>query len=515
MERRRAGEGGKPLDIGEIRRKVESFRGEAGMEWYRGGAGLKDRVDMAAVFGRHPGLFSRESVDTAASALAASEDAGDAGPGEGRRLRQLRGFLTVGFIREALKELSDAAVNFEMAARVRVPGGGKISYRQSQAALLNEADRGRRAALESARMEVVARKSEFLVPIHERTHEMAAGLGFADYLGMMGELKSFPLAPVRDEMRAFLADTRGLYEEKLSEALEAGLGISLAGARRHDLQRLFRGREHDALFPAERMVPAAREFCASMGLDLEAGGKVRLDIEARPRKSPRAFCSAVRVPGEVYLVISPRGGHDDYRAFLHELGHALHYAGVDPGAPLEAKRLGDNSVTEAFAMLFDHLLLNPSWLAGHLGGSGADYAGFLRAHALFELFMLRRYAAKIGYELGLHDGASLEGEPARYARALGEATLAATPGESYLDDVDPFFYCASYLRAWMLQAQLAERLRERFGAEWWRSRESGEFLAGLWRAGQAEDGDALSRRLGFERLSAKPLAEEIEGLIRA
>ena len=65
------------------------------------------------------------------------------------------------------------------------------------------------------------------------------------------------------------------------------------------------------------------------------------------------------------------------------------------------------------------------------------------------------------------------------------------------------------------KAQLAERLRERFGAEWWRSRESGEFLAGLWRAGQAEDGDALSRRLGFERLSAKPLAEEIEGLIRA
>ena len=102
------------MDIGEIRRQVESFRSEAGMEWYRGGAGLKDRVNMAAVFGRHPGLFSRESIDAAASALAATEDAPS---GEGLRLGRLRNFLTVGFIREALKELSDAAVNFEMAAR--------------------------------------------------------------------------------------------------------------------------------------------------------------------------------------------------------------------------------------------------------------------------------------------------------------------------------------------------------------------------------------------------------------
>jgi len=485
------------------------------MERYLSGAGLKNQVDMAAVFKRNAGLFSLNSIELVGSMLAVSENESSANLDKQRRLCQLQEFLTVGYIREALKEATDAAVNFEMGAWIQVPGDGKISYRQSLAALLNEADRERRADLEAARMEILARKNEFLVPIHVQTHEMANRVGFADYLGMMGQLKEFPLAPVRDEMRAFLTKSSGLYEEKLSEALESGLGIPLANAQRHDLLRLFRGEKYDALFPAERMVSTARKFCASMGLEMEAGGRVRLDLGARAQKSPRAFCSTVQVPDEVYLVIFPRGGHDDYRAFLHELGHALHYAGVEPGASVEAKRLGDNSVTEGFAMLFGHLLLNPLWLADQLGGSGEDYAEFLRAHALFELFMLRRYAAKICYEFGLHKNASLEGEPARYAHTLSEATLAATPEESFLDDVDPFFYCANYLRAWMLQAQIAKRLRGLFGVKWWCSKESGNFLTDLWRAGQAKNGDDLSRHLGFECLSSNPLVKEVDGLLRA
>ena len=190
-----------------------------------------------------------------------------------------------------------------------------------------------------------------------------------------------------------------------------------------------------------------------------------------------------------------------------------HTKNPEAGASLEAKRLGDNSVTEGFAMLFDHLLLDGAWLADTLGGEEGDYRGFLRHVALFELYMLRRYAAKIDYEHALHAGPELNGKEALYAGKLTGATRVAYPPESYLDDVDPFFYCANYLRAWMLQAQLREVLQTRFGRRWWRSEGSGAFLKELWKEGQAQDADALSRRLGFGRLGAEPLAEEIEGLL--
>ena len=58
----------------------------------------------------------------------------------------------------------------------------------------------------------------------------------------------------------------------------------------------------------------------------------------------------------------PQGGVSDYQSFMHELGHAMHYAHTDHTLPMEFRYLGDNSVTESFAMLFDHLNLNDNWL---------------------------------------------------------------------------------------------------------------------------------------------------------
>ncbi|MFQ5895854.1 MAG: hypothetical protein ACE5JJ_08590 [Nitrospinota bacterium] len=124
--------------------------------------------------------------------------------------------------------------------------------------------------------------------------------------------------------------------------------------------------------------------------------------------------------------------------------------------------------------------------------------------------MLRRYAAKIDFELKLHTGPALEGKEELYARTLGAATLVEYPPVSFLDDVDSFFYCANYLRAWMFQAQLAAHLRKEFGEGWFADPRSGEVLKGLWALGQGEPLDALLQRLGLPGLSAEPLAEAVE-----
>ena len=122
-------------------------------------------------------------------------------------------------------------------------------------------------------------------------------------------------------------------------------------------------------------------------------------------------------------------------------------------------------------------------------------------------------AASLPCASPLHEGPDLSGKDTLYARTLGAATLAAYPEESYLDDVDAFFYSANYLRAWMLQAQLTEKLISEFGRRWWREDRAGKYLLDLWRSGQAEDGDELSGRMGFGRLTSEPLAAQIEGLL--
>ena len=267
---------------------------------------------------------------------------------------------------------------------------------------------------------------------------------------------------------------------------------------RADLPRLFRFAEADAAFDGAQLLPSFEATLAGLGIDPATQRNVHLDVESRPGKSPRAFCVAVRVPQDVRLVVPPIGGRDDFTALLHEGGHVEHFAHVDPSLAFEYRHLGDNAITEAFAFLFDHLVEDPEWLRARLGVQDAD--GTLAAHArATRLIYLRRYAAKLPYELDVHavdppgDAALRE----RYATLLGAAARVRWPRETYLADLDPGFYVACYLRAWALETHLRAHLRERFGERWFERREAGDALRALWRDGQ--------------RLSAEELLGELTG----
>ncbi len=490
------------LDLEAYRKRSEEFSQALSREHYEGRAGLKERVDYVAIYEAYADLFTRDAVESVRNRRETAEGE------EANRLRLLLEQVTLSYISNRTRKLREDSENFESAAQVELPGGEKLPYRLSFVRMLNEPDRKKRQHLEDARLSVSNGKNKYLEPLHQTVHALAGELGYASYLEMLGLLKSFPIRPVHDSMRAFLQKTEALYERKMGKALEA-IGTELDQARRHDAGHAFRGKEFDGVFPLEKIVEAVGASVRRMGLELTADGRIALDLEERPTKSPRAFCVPIRVPAEVMLVILPRGGMDDYHAFLQELGHALHFAWVRPDAPYEHRRLGDNSVTEGFAMLFDHLLMNGRWLTDALGIKKPE--PLLRHQYLFELHMLRRYAAKMDYELTLHASAKLEGKPEVYAEGLSRATRVQYSPALYLDDVDPHFYCANYLRAWMLQAALAAELTERFGEAWFHDPRAGDLLKGLWAEGQKENAEGILARLSGD----KPPAHTPEPLLAA
>ena len=100
------------------------------------------------------------------------------------------------------------------------------------------------------------------------------------------------------------------------------------------------------------------------------------------------------------LVIQPQGGPDDWYALFHEAGHTEHFAFTEPDLQMEEKRLGDNAVTEGWAMLFDHLIDDRAWLSSMLSFPRPDV--FAAEGAVQLLFYVRRYCAKLLYEIEFH-----------------------------------------------------------------------------------------------------------------
>jgi len=473
------------MDLAAYRAAAAAFSAELGVELYRHFAGLADELAIEPIYERHGALFTRAAVDEL-RALAAGADDGDGARG----LRALTSFAVEGFLGQATKEL-DAELARREAELTLAVDGERIGYRESSIVQANEPDRARRAALEAARLEALAaRLTPLRLEAHERTHALARELGWASYHAMCSELSGIDLVALERQTAAFAAATDATYRERLEPELRAGVGVGWDELARADLPVFFRDRDADARFPAERLVESFTATLAGLGIELGAQANIVLDLERRPGKSPRAFCSPARVPQEIYLVVPPIGGRDDYVALFHEGGHAEHYAWVDPELPWEFRQLGDNSITEAFAFLFDHLLEDPEWLRRHLDVE--DDGALARRAQAQRLLLVRRYGAKLAYELELHGGERQLAElPARYAARLGDAVGIAWPRATWLDDVDPGFYVASYLRAWALETHLRALLRERFGVAWFAEPAAGAFLKRIWRDGQRLRADEL------------------------
>jgi oligoendopeptidase F len=226
--------------------------------------------------------------------------------------------------------------------------------------MANEPDRGRRERLDRAMWEAT---EEHLNPVYldgvEIVRRELPALGASTYVELY-EKFDFRLTELAAQCEAFLADTERLYEEQLGRASRELLGLSLGELARWDLQRMVRSPQWDEGFPAEKMVPALKTTLSDLGIDLDRQENIHLDIEQRPSKTPRAFCSPIEVPEKVMLVIQPIGGADDWRAFFHEAGHAEHFANTSGDLTMEERRLGDVAITEGWAMLMQHLTDDPA-----------------------------------------------------------------------------------------------------------------------------------------------------------
>jgi hypothetical protein len=269
----------------------------------------------------------------------------------------------------------------------------------------------------------------------------------------------------------------------------------------------------DAYFPAAPMMERAELTYKGMDIDLASSKNLTIDAEPRERKNPRAVCYAIDVPSDVRLSVKPEGGFGDYRYLFHELGHALHYANTKEHA-FEFKYLGEPTVTETYAFLSEYMLVNSAWVRLRTSMPVAVQKDFMRLQALYRLYFVRRYCAKVLYELQLHNGIS---NPSRvYSELLASGTgYVPLPSDEklYLVDVDPLFYAASYLRAWFLEAQLNGKLSRDFGVNWFERPEAGTYLRSLWAHGDRYQGDELVKQIGDEEISPDALWSELKAMV--
>jgi hypothetical protein len=471
--------------------------------------GEKEVSEQAQIVARYADLFSRPQHDSLEEAEAAAE--GD----ERERLYRLRKTCESGIVLAELAEQADALENAQLAARVRFRDE-ELSLRTAQARLAvlrHYADReelGTRQADVSAQLN--PDRLEFVRAAEALEVEIS---GEPDPVARSEEQKAISLRGLGEVLGRTAAEIDDAYA-----ALRARWFDRLLGAERadvpssHHMAFVRRLSPLESTYPKERAVEICLDTLARLGFVLDDEPNIRLDVEDRPQKSPRACVVPSDPPAVVHLITRAQGGLHDYGAFLHEAGHALHYAGSADPLPYTFRAVArDHALTEIYSYIIEAISYEPGWheryfdLTPRQAAENAEAAGFA------ELLLFRRYEAKLRFELEFWSmfGRDGVGMPQRYSELLTAAAGVRYGPENYLADMDAGFYSADYLRAWIRSSQLGEYLRGQFGDDWWCDRRTGAFLRELWAEGTQPLSEEIAARLGFDPLDAGPLVRKRAG----
>ena len=503
------------LTLQLLRDEGQAFTEEISRESYLAHSGQKPSAEFQPIYNRYSRVLNSNALEFTVDLFRSAEE----GTEEHRSARLLLEWQLESQASRSLAALDEREIAWESSAFIETSEGRRVQYQAATIAIANEKDRNQRMLLDEARAKLVdAEHAPMRLERLQREKEYIESLGIAGgYNDTFEAVTGVSLKGLAGECAAFLRDTQPMWDDILPEHLRHSLGIAPAQATRADALALLRASEYDAAFPGKTLQDSVSRQLREMGLDADAGGRIIYDMGDRPGKRSRAFCAPTRVPQEVYLVLRPHGGQSDYTTLLHETGHALHFANAREDYPFEYRWLGDNSVTESYAMLFDHRMQDRGWLLRYTDLNRNNIDAFLRLAGFEELHYLRRYCGKLIYEVEAYgDNTEWRTVPDLYVETLSRATTFQYRTADAFIDFDPRYYSTRYLRAWQLQSLLNESLVSRFDIDWFRNPAAGPWMTQeLWGEGQRETAEEIAARVavGGGTISFAPLIRNIEKLL--
>lgn len=485
--------------VRQVHERLEPYLQALAQHQFRSGVGLDVGAPPRMVEAERPELFH--------AAREWFEQARDDEEKASRRkfLEFIAGQVRLGVCREADSELQQRLHKARVLLDNEV-----IPLADALERMPQESARPRRLQLEHG----IAESLWELRPLFRRSldanQRAAERLGFPSPAPLFALTSGLEVAPVLNDAEKMLRRTDDAFRDVLGyllHKLDAKLRPLPSGdGHRADVQAALGG-VFPEVFRREDVVPAMQRWMSEFGLTPHAEGRIRPDAEAREGRRARAFVAPVQVPEEVRLAAIPTSGLEATGAWLRAMGAAQALAHVSPKLPVEDRRLGDASLSEAWSLVFGHLLTDALWVRRYLHLPLPVARDVARLAAFSALWRLRQAAARLQLTESLEDGGPDESLAERYTEAQRAALFVEVDRRFVFFERDPQRSALRRLRGFALEARLRPVLEQRFDEDFWRNPGSAAFLEGLWTLGGREDAAKLS-----ESVTSAPLSVEGAGL---
>lgn len=457
-------------------------------------------LDLTTLEEQAKKLYTPDAIEQIRSLRAATKD-----PLEARALDELRLHFEGEYLARATATESALASSL-LASATFTAGDHEHPVRDLDRLLARERNALKRQELHQGAAAAAPKLVAALEARRARTRAVLQQLGYPTPLAFAAELRRADLDALAKDAEHVLQVTEQPFRNVIDQLATRELRLPVDRVRLRDFPRMFRSRDVDGLFPKDAI--SQRVEATLDGLGVAPGSLPQLQIDARdlPQKNPLPLALAIEVPTDVRLSVRPLSGLRAQSAYLHEIGHALH-ASLTREQHFALAKLGVAGVSEAWSQLFELLVEDPVWLDQQAKLGGPRQERYLGASAAWDLYLLRREAARYLFSLALAKDPAADPK-ALYKAEMEKALLVPVEDEdtalALLED-DEYLASATSLEAAFLAHELQAQLKTRFGPAWWTSKQAGDYLRPLWAHGNALNARELAQAAGANELAPDSL----------
>lgn len=475
---------------------------ELNRELFLNFSGRKIKTRIEDIYGSHRELLEPEIYLSYREPAEGDEE-------ERARQRLISSFLAGAILGGKTSGPTDMILALEAGAEFRA-GGKNLTLRSAKAALFSEPKKRKRDEIAIGDPEILSGLNTLCRRKLGIMTECSESLGFGSYGELLDAASGTGIMRLGEEAKRFLTDTDYIARDMLGWHFIKKMELPLKDASVYDMTFLFNSAELRGYFP--KIEPAVLSKTVLEGMALSPAREPSSDTEKRAGKETDGFSLPLNPPFETAISIYPAGGIHDYESFLRCLGHSLCFCHTDPDDDFEFVFLREGALTDLFSGLFGGLVCEPRWLRRHLKiDADGDFLDFIR---LRRLMTARLDAGRALYAQELFGSGDPRDLPEIFTEIMSGAAQCKADGRNYIAEFLSPLSSPFRFKAALAGPGLRRFMRESFDEEWWRTRDAGAFMSGLWSRGGRITADSFLTATGSNESDSETLVRNFEETLR-